>query len=125
MVVVGNVEHHTRLVRENAEGALSELKAGRHSNVGLLAIKALEQAIEACAAKGQLHFHEKPKTSHTNRRRWLKRRHPDLVRYWDELRFIYGALGYGGTDGESAEKAARLLRHVLSALGGREGVELL
>jgi hypothetical protein len=48
-------------------GSLEELKNRRFSNVGLLALRALEQMMEACVAKEGLHFHGHPRTAHKNR----------------------------------------------------------
>ncbi|MEX0568110.1 MAG: hypothetical protein Q6363_002995 [Candidatus Njordarchaeota archaeon] len=53
---MGDTQYHWRLAIENYQGALNELQAGRYSNVGLLAIKSLEQAIEACAAREESSF---------------------------------------------------------------------
>lgn len=114
---------HARLARQNALGALDELKKGRFVNVGLLAIKAMEQAIEACAAGENLHFHQAPRTAHANRGRWLKERHPELLESWNELWMAYGALGYEGIDGQRAERAAEALRRGLRALQEREGID--
>ncbi len=106
------------------KGAINELRNRRFSNVGLLALRALEQMIEACAAKENLHFHEHPKTAHRNRRSWLRDRHPDLLSAWDELWGIYGALGYGGVNGGRAERALEVLKRCLTTLSRREGVKI-
>jgi len=120
---MGTAKYHLRLAKENFEGAVSEFSAKRYSNVGLLAIKALEQLIEACAAKEQLHFHETPKTAHANRRKWLELHYPNLIKYWEQLWSIYGILGYGGIDGERAEKAIKILKRVFKEIGEKEGFE--
>jgi len=107
---------------ENLKGAQQELKHRRVSNVGLLSLRALEQMIEACAAKEGLHFHDYPRMAHRNRRNWLKENHPDLLGSWDELWGIYGALGYGGLDGERAEQALDILKKCLAELSKREKI---
>ena len=114
---MGDTQYHWRLALENYQGALSELRAGRYSNVGLLAIKSLEQAIEACAAREGLHFHERPWSAHRNRREWLQQHFPQLIDIWNELWSIYGTLGYEGIDGRNARRAVNLLREALIVLG--------
>jgi len=106
------------------QGAVDELKNKRFTNVGLLSLRALEQMIEACGAKEGLHFREQLGTAHMNRRKWLKTRHPDLLGMWDELWGIYGALGYGGLNGERAEEVVIVLRKALTELSVREKVAI-
>lgn len=115
---------HTNIVFENLEGSLEELKNRRFSNVGLLALRAFEQMIEACAVKEGLHFHEHPRTAHKNRRNWLKNHHPDLLEAWDQLWGIYGALRYGGLNGERAKQALDILKKCLTELSRREKIAI-
>ena len=119
---MGDMVRHANIALENFKGALGELKSRRFSNVGLLSLRALEQMIEACAAKEGLHFHEHPRTAHKNRRNWLMMHHPDLLDQWDQLWGIYGALGYGGLNGERAEQAVRILKKCLAELSRREKI---
>ena len=113
---------HINITEENLKGALDELKNKRLTNVGLLSLRALEQMIEACASKEGLHFHEYPRTAHKNRRNWLKNHDPDLLEAWDQLWGTYGALGYGGLDGERAEQALDILKKCLAELSRREKI---
>ena len=121
---MGDATHHASIAGENLKGAQEELKNQRFANVGLLVLRALEQMIEACAVKEGLHFHEHPRTAHKNRRNWLKTHHPDLLDMWEQLWGIYGALGYGGLNGERAEKALGILKECLSELSRREKIEI-
>ncbi|MBS7633911.1 hypothetical protein KEJ34_00180 [Candidatus Bathyarchaeota archaeon] len=121
---MGNPSHHAKIAEENFRGALAELENGRFSNVGLLCLRALEQMIEACASKEHLHFHEHPRIAHMDRRSWLKAHHPDLLVIWDQLWGIYGALGYGGQNGERAEQALTMLKKCLGELSKREKIEI-
>jgi len=57
---MATVKEHIRLAEENLNGARGEYQSKRYSNVGLLALRSLEQMIEACAAKENLHFHLHP-----------------------------------------------------------------
>jgi outer membrane protein TolC len=47
---MGSLEHHLRLSREKRDAALEEYEKKRYTVVGDLAIKAVEQAIEALAS---------------------------------------------------------------------------
>ncbi|MEM2928318.1 MAG: hypothetical protein QXP60_05085 [Nitrososphaerota archaeon] len=121
---MGNTNFHAKIAEENLNGAIEEFNKKRFSNVGILSLRALEQAIEACAAKEGLHFHELPRTAHKNRRNWLKSHHPDLLELWDQLWGIYGALGYGGANGERAQEALAILKKCLSELSRREKIAI-
>jgi len=121
---MATIREHIRLAEENLNGAREEYRSSRYSNVGLLALRSLEQMVEACAARENLHFHQHPRTAHQNRRRWLRSRHPDLTKAWDQLWSIYGALGYGGVNGERAEQALKILDRFLQELKIREKIEL-
>ncbi len=119
---MGNESHHARIAGENLQGAAEELGKKRFSNVAFLSMRALEQMIEACASKEGLHFHENPRTAHKSRRDWLKTHYPDLASYWDRLWGIYGALGYGGKNGDRASEAEATVRRCLSELSRRENI---
>jgi len=121
---MGDALNHAKISEENFLGALEEFGNKRFSNVSLLCLRALEQMIEACASKENLHFHEHPGTAHRNRRSWLRQHHPDLLGMSDQLWGIYGALGYGGKDGERADQALKLLRECLGELSRREKVAI-
>jgi hypothetical protein len=115
---MGDPDFHSRLSEEKRQGALHELKEGRHSNVGDLALKAAEQAIEAVAAKDGLHFHTDPRTAHASRRQWLHDHHPDLLVQLDLLWGAYGDLGYDGLDGDRAREAVEAMEAILRGLKG-------
>lgn len=109
-------EIHARICKEKAAAALDELKLKRDSVVGDLAIKAVEQAIEAAASLEGLHFHAEPRRAHSERLRWAKAKFPGISGDLDELWGAYGALGYEGVDGERAEKAVKAMQRVIGAI---------
>jgi hypothetical protein len=119
---MGSESYHAKIAEEHLQGAAEELKKKRASNVAFLSMRALEQMIEACASKEGLHFHENPRTAHKSRRDWLRTRQPDLATYWDQLWGIYGALGYGGKNGEKASEAEATARKCLRELSRREKI---
>ena len=114
---MSDVEIHVRAVREKRLAALEEFDKNRFMVVGDLAIKAVEQAVEALAALEGKHFHLHPRSAHSRRFRWIKERFPSLSRDIDELWGAYGALGYEGIDGERARKVIDAMERVLDALG--------
>ena|SRR3972149_7035244 len=96
--------------------ALDEYEKKRYMVVGDLAIKTVEQAIEALAALEGKHCHLLPRSAHSNRVRWIKERFPSLSKDVDDLWSAYGALGYEGIDGERAEKAIAAMERVLDEI---------
>lgn len=107
---------HARICKEKAAAAKEELKRGRPSAVGDLAIKAVEQAIEAAASLEGLHFHTEPRRAHSERTKWAKRKFPGVSKDLDELWGAYGALGYEGVDGDRASKAVGAMQRVIDAI---------
>jgi hypothetical protein len=114
---MSDIEIHVNAAREKRLAVLEEYKKKRYMVVGDLAIKTVEQAIEALAALEGKHFHLLPRSAHSNRMRWIKERIPSLSKDMDELWGAYGALGYEGIDGERAEKAVDAMERVLDEIG--------
>jgi len=113
LILTSDAEIHVRAVREKRLAALEEYQKKRFMVVGDLAIKTVEQAIEALAALEGKHFHLHPKSAHINRIRWFKEKFPSLSKDVDELWGAYGALGYEGINGERAKKAIDAMERVL------------
>jgi len=110
---MSDAELHIRAAREKRLAALEEFDKRRYMVVGDLAIKAVEQAIEALAALEGLHFHMHPRSAHSRRLRWVKKKFPSLSKDVDELWGAYGALGYEGIDGERAKIVVECMERVL------------
>lgn len=101
---------------------MEEYAKGRFSVVGDLAVKAVEQAIEAVASLEGKHFHTDPRTAHANRIRWVKEKFPAVSADIDMLWGAYGMLGYEGADGERAKKALEAMERILDVLEREAGV---
>jgi hypothetical protein len=114
---MSDVEIHVRAAREKRLATLDEFGKKRYMVVGDLAIKTVEQAIEALAALENKHFHLYPRSGHSSRMRWIKEKFPLLSKDVDELWGAYGALGYEGIDGDRARKAVEAMERVLDELG--------
>lgn len=119
---MSDIEIHVKAAREKRVAALDEFDKKRYMVVGDLAIKTVEQAIEALAALENKHFHLHPRSAHSSRIRWIKEKFPLLSKDIDELWGAYGALGYEGIDGERARKAVEAMERVLDELGKRAHV---
>lgn len=119
---MGDEKHHSKLAREKRAGTIDELKKKRYTNVGDLALKAVEQAIEACASREKLHFHVHPRSAHANRGEWIKKNFPELAEPFDKLWGVYMDLGYDGLDGERAEKATEAMERILDVLQRKTGI---
>jgi len=110
---MSDVEIHVKAAVEKRLATLEEFGKKRYMVVGDLAIKTVEQVIEALAASEGKHFHLHPRSAHSNRLRWMKERFPSLSKDLDELWGAYGALGYEGIDGERARKVVEAMERVL------------
>ena len=119
---MGNDAHHTRLAREKRDAALDENMSRRYTVVGDLALKAVEQAIEATASRENMHFHLAPRTAHAERIRWFKERFPVSSKDVDALWGAYGTLGYEGADGERAKRALEAMENILNEISNRTGL---
>jgi len=116
---------HIRLSKEKRQGALREFSAGAYSNTADLALKAVEQAIEAVAAKRDLHFHVHPRTAHVERRNWVGENLPHALDFLRVLWDAYGRLGYGGLNGDRAKKAVEAMEGALNEIGKSAGIEFV
>nr|MDO8099433.1 hypothetical protein [Candidatus Njordarchaeota archaeon] len=114
---MSDVAIHVKAVHEKRLATLEEFDKKRYMVVGDLAIKAVEQAIEASAvALEGKHFHLHPRSAHSNRLRWVKDKFPSLSKSVDELWGAYGALGYEGIDGGRAKKVIDAMERVLDEI---------
>ena len=112
-----DTDTHRKLSKEQMMAALDEVVKKRYSVVGDLAVKAVEQAIEAAVSLEEIHFHTSPRTAHASRIIWAKQKFPSLAKEIDALWGAYGALGYEGVDGERAERVIRAMERVLDEIG--------
>jgi hypothetical protein len=113
---MSDVEIHVKAAREKRLASLDEFEKRRYMVVGDLAIKTVEQAIEALAALEGRHFHLHPRSAHSGRLRWIKEKFPSLSKDLDELWGAYGALGYEGINGERARKVVDAMERVLDEI---------
>jgi len=118
-------DFHIGLAKEKRQGALREFSAGAYSNTADLALKAVEQAIEAIAAKRDVHFHVHLRTAHVERRKWVGENLPHVLDFLRVLWDAYGRLGYGGLDGDRAKKAVEAMEGALNEIHKSVGIEFV
>lgn len=119
---MGDEAHHLRLAREKREAALDEFEKGRYTVVGDLALKAVEQAIEAAAAREGKHFHLSPRTAHAQRVTWTKENFPEVATDLDVVWGAYGDLGCDGLDGNRAKEAVEAMEGIIRENGKRTSI---
>jgi len=124
-ILMDDSDFHVNLAKEKRSGALREFSAGAYSNTSDLALKAVEQAIEAVAAKDDIHFHVRPRTAHLERRRWVSEHIPQVLYFLSILWDAYGRLGYGGVDGDRAKKAVEAMEEALNEIGRSTGIKFV
>ena len=86
---MGDEKYHAKLAKEKRKRALNELANRRYTTVGVLALRAVEEAVDAYASRKKLHFHANPKTAHVKRSKWLKKEFPELAKPFNTLRGTY------------------------------------
>jgi len=109
------------MMQEKKEEVYNAYHEGKYSVVGDLAIKVVEQALEADACrkvKRHLGGHEERMQHATHH---LSR---DIGRKVGELFRIYGRLGYDGEDGIRAKRALALVNEVLEFLERKWGEKI-
>jgi hypothetical protein len=99
---MGDFKKHFELMKEKQTAAHHAFENKQNSVVGDLAIKAVEQAVEADAARVKIpkHFGE-----HEERMKYVKILSEEIYQKARKLWFIYGDLGYDGVNGDRAKKA--------------------
>jgi len=121
---MGDARYHARIAKEKRAGAKDEFKKRRFTNVADLALKAVEQAIEAAASGRGLHFHQNPRSAHMERAAWLKGTFPELGPTYDLLWGSYGLLGYDGIDGDRAKAVMGSMEAILDEIGSKTQIRL-
>lgn len=114
-------ERHFGIMQEKKEDVYRAYKEGKFSVVGDLAIKIVEQALEADAfrsLKRHLGGHDE-RISYATRH--LSR---EIGMRVSELFRIYGRLGYDGEDGIRAKRAVALVNEILEFMERKWGEKI-
>jgi len=86
---MGNEAYHAKLAREKKRLALDEFAHHRYTTVGVLALRAVVEALDACASRKKLHFHTNQRTAQAERSGWLKKEFPELTKPFNTLLSTY------------------------------------
>ena len=121
---MSDFDRHSKLAKEKRLAVIDEYKKGRYSVVGDLALKAVEQAIEALASKEGKHFHVAPRIARAERTKWAKEKFPFLSGELDMLWSAFGDLGYDGLDGKRAKDAISAMERIMDEIEKQIGVRL-
>jgi len=86
---MGDEKYHANLAKEKRKRALNEFASQRHTTVGVLALRAVIEAVDACASRKKLHFHAHPRTAQAKRAKWLRNNFPGLAKPFTTLLDTY------------------------------------
>lgn len=86
---MGEEDYHAKLAKEKRNRALKEFASRRYTTVGVLALAAVSEALDACASRENIHFDSEPGTALAKRGEWLNKNFPDLAESFKTLLEIY------------------------------------
>ena len=117
---MGDSDQHLKIAREKLSALQEAYRRHQHTVVGDLAIKVVEQLIEADAAGHGMHF-----GTHHERQGFANREYPHQITIaMRKIWFAYGDLGYDGTNGHRARLVMRHLKTVAQFLETRLGRQI-
>lgn len=82
---MGEEEYHANLAKEKRNRAIKEFASRRYTTVGVLALAAVSEAVDACASKENIHFDSDQGNILAKRGEWLKKNFPDLAESFKTL----------------------------------------
>ncbi len=106
---MGTFRKHLDMAREKLESVKEAYGRRRHTVVGDLATKVVEQLVEADAARADRHL-----GSHQDRHEYSNQCFPeDMNKAMQRIWFAYGDLGYDGSNGRRAKLVMENLQRVV------------
>lgn len=118
---MGDFERHINLLKEKQDQTYNAFIKENFSVVGDLAVKAIEQAIEADAARQKIPM---DLGDHNPRFNYLRKISFSLYQKFRSLFWIYGDLGYDGKNGVNARKAIGIMNEILEFFVKRWGEKI-
>lgn len=117
---MGNLDKHIEIAREKLQAVISAYKNKQHTVVGDLAVKVIEQLVEADASKQGKHFGDHPSRHNFSNQNYPKEINDAMRKVW----FAYGDLGYDGVNGKRAKMVMDNLKKVIEFFEERFSLEL-
>jgi hypothetical protein len=117
---MGDFEKHIKLAKEKLKVTKEAFAGKENTVVGDLAVKVVEQLVEADIARKGEHFGD-----HKSRHDYSNKEYPQKIneamrRIW----FAYGDLGYDGVNGKRAKIVMDNLKVVITFFKERFGVKI-
>lgn len=106
---MGDFDKHLKIMHEKLGSTYRAYENKEYTVVGDLAVKVVEQAIEADASREGKHLGDHKYRFECAQKVLSK----DLFWKMRKIWFIYGDLGYDGVDGERAKQALKHLNDIL------------
>src|SRR3989338_2905427 len=103
---MGNFEKHIEITREKLQAVITAYKNKQHTVVGDLAIKVIEQLVEADASKQGRHFGDHFSRHNFSNESYPKEINSAMRKVW----FAYGDLGYDGVKKKRAKAVMENLK---------------
>jgi len=117
---MGNLDRHIEIAREKLQVVLSAYRKKQNTVVGDLAIKVIEQLVEADASIQGKHFGDHSSRHDFSNQNYPKEINDAMRRIW----FAYGDLEYDGTNGKRAKAVMANLKRVVVFFEKRLNVRL-
>ena len=117
---MNDFQKHLEIMKEKLRATRRAYRDEEFTVVGDLAIKVVEQALEAEAARDRKHLGDHRKRFELAEEIFPGRMFNEMRKLW----FIYGDLGYDGTNGNKAERAMRILEEIVQFFEKRWGIEI-
>jgi len=117
---MGNFEKHIKLAKEKLKSTKDAFTKKSNTVVGDLAVKVVEQLIEADVSKKGEHFGD-----HKSRHEYSNKEFPEIVNNaMRKIWFAYGDLGYDGVNGNRARIVMENLKLIIKFFEKRFEVKI-
>lgn len=117
---MGDFEKHIKLAKEKLRATREAFEKKNNTVVGDLAIKVVEQLVEADIARKGEHFGD-----HKSRHDYSNKEFPgDINESMRKIWFAYGDLGYDGVNGKRAKMVMENLEILIKFFEERFGVNI-
>lgn len=117
---MGDYQKHLKIAKEKLRAVVDAYNKRQNTVVGDLAIKVIEQLVEADAARNNEHFGTHPDRHEYSNKNFPKEINSAMKKVW----FAYGDLGYDGLNGRRAKIAIENLNIVLGFFEKRFGEKI-